>query len=129
LRRAQQIVTGGHQHGTSNRASSPENRFSVRLFLTAIASAFRCPIRTTIAPRDASGGDGFSVRNGSDCGCTAPGWQLAPLSVTGMVTHAGGRTIGTASTTGGKQPAAAKREGRWGLNLWIGTGLLNSDGF
>jgi hypothetical protein len=31
----------------SSRASSPENLFSVRLFLTAIASAFRWPIRTT----------------------------------------------------------------------------------
>ena len=30
-----------------SRASSPENRFSVRLFLTAIASAFRCPMSTT----------------------------------------------------------------------------------
>ena len=30
-----------------SRASSPENRFSVRLFLTASASAFRWPMSTT----------------------------------------------------------------------------------
>ena len=28
-------------------ASNPENRFSVRLFFTAMPSAFRCPISTT----------------------------------------------------------------------------------
>ncbi len=31
----------------NSRASSPENRFSVRLFRTAIASAFRWPMSTT----------------------------------------------------------------------------------
>ena len=30
-----------------NRASNPENRLSVLLFRTAIASAFRCPTSTT----------------------------------------------------------------------------------
>ena len=30
-----------------SRASSPENRFSVRLFLTAIPSAFLSPMSTT----------------------------------------------------------------------------------
>jgi hypothetical protein len=31
----------------AKRASNPENQFSVRLFLTAIASALRCPMSTT----------------------------------------------------------------------------------
>ena len=47
LRRAGYTVTGGHEPGMSSRASSPENRFSVRLFRTAIPSAFRCPMSTT----------------------------------------------------------------------------------
>jgi len=41
LRRVAYTVTGGHQPGASNRAISPENRFSVRLFRTAIPSALR----------------------------------------------------------------------------------------
>jgi hypothetical protein len=41
LRRVAYTVTGGHQPGASNRAISPENRFSVRLFCTAIPSALR----------------------------------------------------------------------------------------
>jgi hypothetical protein len=36
-----------HIHSHISLASSPENRFSVRLFLTAIATAVWCPMSTT----------------------------------------------------------------------------------
>lgn len=39
-----QILSAGHAISLD---SNPENRFSVRLFFTAIASAFRCPTSTT----------------------------------------------------------------------------------
>ncbi len=39
-------ISGNNIH-VFNRASNPENRCSVRLFLTAVANAFRWPMSTT----------------------------------------------------------------------------------